>query len=146
MKNDLLNLIEQIDDIKTHFHITGGNGIPRVNAIYDTSVFSAWKQEVQLELQAIYDRTQDKFIWNTLVNLNQKFNGWNDEIAFNELLGSLYAIRKNINKYYCYSEEMSVVKAKEKFTMLQKSPKIFISHSSSDKDYASKLIDLLEGI
>ncbi|WP_010237351.1 toll/interleukin-1 receptor domain-containing protein [Clostridium arbusti] len=30
--------------------------------------------------------------------------------------------------------------------MPQKSPKIFISHASSDKEYVSKLIDLLEGI
>jgi len=92
MKSDLLALIKQIDDIKTLFHIVGGNGIPRVNAIYDTSVFSTWKQEVQFELQDIYDRTKDKFIWNALVNLKQGFNGWKDETAFNELSGSCSSI------------------------------------------------------
>ena len=146
MKSDLLALIKRIDDIKTNFHIIGGVGTPRVNAIYNTSEFSSWKQEVQFELQDIYDRTKDKFIWNTLVNLQQGFNGWKDETAFNELSGSLNAICKNIHKYY-YSEEITAVKkAREEITMQQKSPKIFISHSSSDKDYVSKLIDLLEGI
>jgi len=100
MKSDLLYLIKQIDNIKMHFHIVGGNGTPRVNAIYDTSEFSAWKQEVQLELQDVYDRTKDKFIWSTLVNLKQGFNGWHDETTFNELSGSLHAICKNIDKYY----------------------------------------------
>ena len=32
----------------------------------------------QLELQDIYDRTQDKFIWDVLVLTNQGFNGWKD--------------------------------------------------------------------
>lgn len=146
MKRDLLYLIKQIDDIKTNFHIVGGNGIPRVNTIYDTSVFSTWKQEVQLELQDVYDRTNDNFIWSTLVILKQGFNGWHDEIKFNELSGSLYAISKNIDKYY-YSEGVtSSPKIKEEISLIQKSPKIFISHASSDKEYVSKLIELLEGI
>ncbi|WP_010237350.1 hypothetical protein [Clostridium arbusti] len=100
MKRDLLYLIKKIDDIKTHFHTMGWNGIPCVATIYDTSAFSTWKQEVQLELQEVYDRTKDKFIWDTLVNLRQGFNGCNDETKFNELSGSLYAISKNIDKYY----------------------------------------------
>lgn len=145
MKSDLLHLIKKIDDIKTCFHIVGGNGIPGVNTIYDTSVFSAWKQEVQLELQDVYDRTKDNFIWNTLVNLRQGFNGWNDETAFNELSGGLYAISKNIDKYYS-TEATEVKKIKEKITMLEKSPKIFISHSTSDKEYVLNLINLLESI
>ena len=35
MKNDLLCLIEQIDYIKSFFHIVGGTGIPQLNVIYD---------------------------------------------------------------------------------------------------------------
>jgi len=69
MKYDLLHLIKEVDGIKTNFYIAGGNGVPSVNTIYDTSGFSAWKQEVQLELQDVYDRTKDKFIWDTLVKL-----------------------------------------------------------------------------
>lgn len=146
MKNNLLNLIKNIDDIKNHFHISVGKGIPRGNIIYDTSEFPIWKQEVQFELQEVYDRTKDKFIWDTLVSLRQGFNGWNDETKFNELSGSLYAISKNIDKYYYSAEVTAVKKTKGEITMPQKSPKIFISHASSDKEYVSKLIDLLEGI
>ena len=138
--------VKQIDDIKTHFHVAGGNGIPLFNTIYDTSVFSIWKKEVQLELQDIYDRTKDKFIWNTLVNLKQGFNGWNDEKSFNEISGSLYAIRKNIDKYYVSEETIADKKTREEIIMSPKSPKIFISHSSSDKDYVCKLIELFESI
>ena len=54
MKNDLLCLIEQIDYIKSFFHIVGGTGIPQLNVIYDKAEFSAWKQELQLELEGIH--------------------------------------------------------------------------------------------
>lgn len=145
MKSDLLSLIEQINDIKKHFHYIGGNGISRDNVIYDTSVFATWKQEIQYELQDIYDRTKDNFIWDVLVILKQGFNGCKDEKEYNELSGSLYAIRKNIDKYY-YKEIVEIKNTKEKITMQQKSPKIFISHCSSDKNYVSKLINLLESI
>ena len=83
MKRDLLELINQIEHIKSLFHISGGNGMPQFNVIHDNPEFSAWKQEVQFELQDIYDRTRDKFIWNALVILEQDFNGWKDQKSFN---------------------------------------------------------------
>ena len=74
--------------------------MPQFNVVHDNPEFSAWKQEVQFELQDIYDRTNDNFIWNTLTSVKQDFNGWKDQTSFNELSGSLLAIRKNIDKYY----------------------------------------------
>lgn len=146
MKNDLLDLIKQIDDIKDHFHFIGGNGGDGNKVIYDTSEFSTWKQEVQLELQDIHDRTKDKFIWDTLVTLKQGFNGWHDLTSFNKIAGSLHAICKNIDRYY-YPEKISTIKeVKTIITMPQTLPKIFISHANSDKNYVSKLVDLFEGI
>jgi hypothetical protein len=127
MKKDLLGLISQIDNIRSHFHITGGNGIPLVNVIYDRVEFSIWKQEIQFKLQDIYDQTKDKSIWRALVILNQDFNGWKDEQSFNELSGSLFAIQKSIDRYYLVEAE-SFHNIKEVLTMKQKSPKIFISH------------------
>jgi len=145
VKNDLLELVNQIEHIKSLFHISGGNGMPQFNVVHDNPEFSVWKQEVQLELQDIYDRTRDKFIWNTLTILEQDFNGWKDQKSFNELSGSLLAIRKNIDKYY--SDEINTVSnIKEENTMSQKSPKIFISHSSQDKEYVTCLVDFLEDI
>jgi hypothetical protein len=145
VKNDLLGLIDQIDHIKSYFHITGGGTIPPVNVIYDRAEFSAWKQEIQFELQSIHDRTRDQFIWSTLVVLNQGFNGWKDERSFNELSGSLLAIRKNIDKYYLVENETDQI-VKKACIMPQKSPKVFISHSSQDKDYVTCLVDFLEDI
>ena len=145
MKSDLLELVNQIEHIKSLFHISGGNGMPQFNVVHDNPEFSVWKQEVQFELQDIYDRTRDKFIWNTLTSVKQDFNGWKDQTLFNELSGSLLAIRKNIDKYYP-DEINAVSNIVEANTMSQKSPKIFISHSSLDKEYVTYLVDFLESI
>lgn len=145
MKNDLIELISQIGDIKSHFHSIGGNGVPQMNVIHDTSEFAVWKQSIQFELQDIYDRTGDKFIWNALTDLKQGFNGWRDESQFNELEGNLLVIGKNIKKYY--PDKLPVeVESREENIEMQKRPKIFISHSSLDKDNVSALVELLEGI
>lgn len=147
MKNDLLCLIEQIDYIKSFFYTAGGAGIPRCNVIYDKAEFSAWKQELQLELEGIHERTHDKFILNILTLLNQGFNGWKDEQSYNELSGSLLAIRKNIDKYYPVEiNRTQNDTGREEQKMLQKSPKVFISHSSQDEKYVSRIVDLLEDI
>lgn len=145
MKNDLLALVDQTDYIKSFFHVSGGNGMPSVNVIYNTVEFSAWKQEIQFELQGIYDRTKDQFIWNLLVILSQGFNGWKDEQSFNELSGGLLAVKKNIQKYYADESEV-IMCDREVLSMQLKSPKIFISHSSEDKDYVNCLVDFLEDI
>ena len=145
VKSDLLELVNQIEHIKSLFHISGGNGMPQFNVVHDNPEFSAWKQEVQFELQDIYDRTNDNFIWNTLTSVKQDFNGWKDQTSFNELSGSLLAIRKNIDKYYP-DEINTVSNIVEANTMSQKSPKIFISHSSLDKEYVTYLVDFLESI
>lgn len=143
MKSDLLNLIEKIDNIKTNF--SSSESSFKTIMIYNNPVFQEWKQEVQLNLQDIYDRTSDSFIWNALVNVKQGFNGWNDEQKFNELSGSLLAIKKNIDKYYP-SEIGSIQNTKEVQSMPKKSPKVFISHSSLDKEYVTYLVDFLEDI
>lgn len=140
-----MDLVKQIDIMKSHFHIAGGRSLPTHNVIYDAPEFSNWKQEIQLILQEIYDRTKDKFIWGILVILEQKFNGWNDERYFNELAGGLIAISKNIDKYYS-SQTSTPNKIEEAQIVKQKSPKIFISHASLDKGYVSKLVGLLENI
>jgi hypothetical protein len=145
VKNDLLSLIDQINCIKSCFHMTGGKGVPQVNIIYDRLEFVEWKQEIQLELQDIYDRTNDQFIWRTLILLNQRYDGWKDEQAFKELCGSLLAIRKNIEKYYL-ADNQAMELGEETNATHHKKPKIFISHSSQDKNYANYIVDLLEDI
>ncbi|MCM1501010.1 MAG: hypothetical protein NC124_21335, partial [Clostridium sp.] len=61
MKKDMLNLIAQVDDIKKGFHIAGEEGVPKRKVIHDDEKFLVWRQELQLELQNIYDSTKDQF-------------------------------------------------------------------------------------
>lgn len=140
MREQLISLVNEMDNIKQEFKISGGNGFPAINTIYDNEKFLRWKQEVHFELQEIYDRTKDKYIWNVLVLIQQRFNGWNDESSFNELSGSLVTIKKNIIKYYpenTYEKEIN---------MLTKKPKVFISHASADIHYVKHIVELLEYI
>lgn len=142
MKDRLLELIGQIDTVKSHFKTTGAStrGFPVTSTIYNTPEFSEWSQALQFELQEIYDRTHDKFIWSTLVIIEQGFNGWKDQKSFVDLSGKLHAIQENIEKYYP-TETPETLYVTEVETM--KTPKIFISHSSKDEKYVSALVDLL---
>ncbi len=106
MKNDLLALIEQVDDILPLFHLKGGNGIPVVEVISDNPDFMKWKGRVQFELQSIYDRTKDNFISDTLVILKKGFSGWHDKRSFIDLHGKLLAIKENIDTYYPNTTEL----------------------------------------
>ncbi len=111
MREDLLKLIDNTERIRDKFHVIGGQNSPAHNVIYNDADFSTWKREVQLELQDIFDRTHDQFVWDVLILTKQGFNGWKDEKSFNELNGSLQAIRKNIDKYY--PEEKGLVLVEE---------------------------------
>ncbi len=106
MKNDLLKLIEQANDILLLFYLKDGNGIPVVEVISDNPVFMEWRGRVQFELQSIYDRTKDNFIWDALVILKQDFNGRHDKRSFIDLRGKLLAIKENIDTYYPNTTEL----------------------------------------
>lgn len=145
MKLDLLYLIEQIDEVEAHFHVVDSIYCTKIKKIQDRPQFSKWKQALLFELNEIYDRTRDNYIANTLSILNTGFKGSRDEQSFNELTGSLLAIKKNINKYYP-TESKSTVNDNDKTKEVIKSPKIFISHSSYDADYVSNIVELLEDL
>lgn len=145
MRDNLLELINQIGHIRSLFYVPNLEGVPQLKTIYDNAEFCAWKQELQLELEDIHERTRDKFIWSTLVTIRQGFSGWHDEKSFNELCGSLLAIQKNIAKYYPEEIESREI-VEEGSLMPKKSPKVFISHCSKDKDYVLSLVELLEDI
>lgn len=139
-------LIDQMDEIESLFHPTGGNGVPTTNTIHDVQEFQDWVQEVNLELRAIYDRTNDHFIWETLNLLSRKMNGLNDKQVFSELKGKLRAIRRNVDNYNPEDLEEQKTTVKGKATQVKKTPKIFISHSSKDVAYVKKIVNLLDGM
>lgn len=141
MKKQLLELIGQIDEIETRFELVESKGFPTINKIYTDLRFCEWKAELELELQQIYNKKRDRFIWDALSILRQGFNGWNDEKSFVQIRGKLLAIEKNIDLYY-ETEPMNMVDTGK----VGKMKKVFISHSSGDKDYVEKIVELLTDI
>ena len=147
MKKDLLELIDAIPEIETKFRTVVPSG--RVvmlsgEFIYDNPDFIEWKEAVEFELQQIYDRTMDTYVWNIInsTGVIHKFKGnnFNERENFNKLKSSLLVIRKNIDKYFPKEE----IEEMREDTMLK--PKIFISHSSADLKYVEPLVELLADI
>ncbi|WOO35114.1 toll/interleukin-1 receptor domain-containing protein [Anaerocolumna sp. AGMB13020] len=139
----LKELIEQIDDIQKLFHPMGGN-YSFAKEIHDNPEYQEWVQEIILLLQEIYDRLHDQFIWSSLNILNQNMNGLNDEDIFNEIRGKLKVIGKHLEKYYprniCIAEERDIMESN------RKSPMVFISHSSKDREAASNIVQLIKNM
>ena len=147
MKKDLLKLIDDIPKIETKFRTivpSGGLMMPPGDFIYDDPDFIEWKAAVEYELQQIYDRTKDKYIWNIInaTGVIHEFRGnnFNDRENFNRLKSHLRVIQKNIDRYFLKDE----VKDVEESTMLKS--KIFISHSSTDLKYVEPFVELLADI
>ena len=147
MKKDLLELIDAIPEIETKFRTVVPPErviMPSGEFIYDNPDFIEWKEAVEFELQQIYDRTMDTYIWNIInstgVIHNFKGNNFNERENFNKLKSSLFVIRKNIDKYFPTEK----IEKMEEDTMLK--PKIFISHSSADLKYVEPLVELLADI
>lgn len=139
MKEDLIQLIDDIPNIKKNFHVVGCDGMPSENVIYDVQEFQDWKQSVCLELQEITDRMSDQYISDLLTLFKKNMNGFNDEGVFIEMEGKLKAIKKNIDRYYVQERALDAMEA-------NKTPKIFISHSTDDKAVVEKLVNLLREI
>lgn len=141
MKEDFYKLIAQMENIESMFHSvppSKGFSMPSLRVIHDVSEFQTWIQQVQIELQEIVDRTEDQFAIDTLQCAKARYDGWNDAKHFSALKGKLNAMEHRIDKYYAEGgvAEMAI----------KKQPKVFISHSSRDKEYVSKLVELLEGM
>lgn len=147
MKKDLLELIDAIPEIETKFRTVVPPErviMPSGEFIYDNPDFIEWKEAVEFELQQIYDRTMDTYIWNIInstgVIHNFKGNNFNERENFNKLKSSLFVIRKNIDKYFPTEK----IEKMAEDTMLK--PKIFISHSSADLKYVEPFVELLADI
>lgn len=142
MKQDLLDLINQIEEIRTHF--SDGGDSRGSTRIFNNSEFTIWKSGLQLYLQDIFDVSKDDFIGHTLIIIKKGFKGLHDVRKFNELTGNLIAIKNNINKYY--PNEVVQITIMEEKIVEKKQPKIFISHSSEDAAYMEILVKLLNVI
>ncbi len=143
MKKDLMSLIDAQDEIEKLFHTVGGNFMPDTETIYDVQEFQDWLMEIKLELQDIFDRTHDQFVWETINVCGKNMNGITDKRVFAEIKGRTKAIRKNIDKYY---PEENVSREVTNIMSMQKKPLIFISHSSANKEQVKLLVNLMRAI
>ncbi len=147
MKKDLIELIDSQKEIEKMFHSFDGGMGTSFERISDVPEFQSWIQEIKLELQEIYDRTHDTFVWETVNLCGKRLDGFTEKKYFIELVGKLQAIRKHIDKYY--PEEKEVLELSQlqggAFEM-KKKPLIFISHSSKNKDQVAKIAELLRSI
>ena len=129
------------------FHPFGGGMGTSFERISDVPEFQNWLQEIKLELQGIYDRTHDTFVWETINFCGKRLDGFTEKKYFIELVGKLQAIRKNIDKYYPDEEkESGLSHSQGDASGMKKKPLIFISHSSKNKDQVAKIADLLRSI
>ena len=147
MKKDLIKLIDSRKEIEKMFHPFDGGKGTSFELISDVPEFQNWLQEIKLELQGIYDRTHDTFVWETINLCGKRLDGFTEKKYFIELVGKLQAIRKNIDKYYPDEEkESGLSHSQGGASSMKKKPLIFISHSSKNKDQVAKIADLLRSI
>lgn len=147
MKKDLIKLIDSRKEIEKMFHPFGGGMGTSFERISDVPEFQNWLQEIKLELQGIYDRTHDTFVWETINLCGKRLDGFTEKKYFIELVGKLQAIRKNIDKYYQDEEkELGLSHSQGGASGMKKKSLIFISHSSKNKDQVAKIADLLRSI
>lgn len=147
MKEDLIELIDSQKEIEKKFHQFDGGMGTSFERISDVPEFQNWLQEIKLELQGIYDRTHDTFVWETINLCGKRLDGFTEKRYFIELVGKLQVIRKNIDKYYP-EEKTELVHSQLQGGVLdmKKKPLIFISHSSENKAQVAKIADLLRSI
>ena len=150
MKEKLLQLIDQIDEIESLFH-QGAGSVP-ILVIYDQQEFRIWLQQLKLVLQEIYDRTHDAFILDTIHDASANFNGWRDKTMFDKIKGDLLAIKSNVDTYYLQEQQTSQSKTASTIRTdkvelnMEKQPKIFISHKKEDLPFVEKIVHLIENI
>lgn len=147
MKEDLIELIDSQKEIEKKFHQFDGGMGKSFERISDVPEFQNWIQEIKLELQGIYDRTHDTFVWETINLCGKRLDGFTEKRYFIELVGKLQAIRKNIDKYYPEEKtELEHSQLQGGILDMKKKPLIFISHSSENKAQVAKIADLLRSI
>lgn len=143
MKDRLLKLISQIDEIEKLFHPAYGS-YAGLEIIYDTQEFTIWLQAVKAELRDIHKRTNDFFIFDAIHDLGG-FNGWQDRRQFDKVKGDLLAIKDNIDAYYPM-QKPAIARTDKEANKMKKQPKIFISHSTKDVEYATQLVTLFDNM
>lgn len=86
MKKDLIELIDSQKEIEEKFHPFNGGMGTSFERISDVPEFQSWIQEIKLELQEIYDRTHDTFVWETVNLCSKRLDGFTEKNIFLSLV------------------------------------------------------------
>jgi hypothetical protein len=139
-KEELILLIQTVDKIEKLFHNPEGE-VKSNGEIHDVREYQEWIQQVTMYLQDVFDRTHDKFVYDSINICKKRMNGINDRNLFTEIVGRLKSIEINIEKYYTQNNTES---GESTVKPVKKSPLIFISHSSQDKAHVELIVKLLK--
>lgn len=135
MRKQLVDLWGKKDNIQRLFHQESG-GYCTVSCIYDVPEFIEWKEAVLYELEVLSKDNSSAFVDDTMEILREQWSGWTDKDNFNQLVGKLKVIVND------YEDEQRIDNDIEK----TKTSKLFISHSTEDKEYVRKIVELFEDI
>ena len=134
-ESTLEGLLHEMDDLESEFKLTPKvSGIPSVKTIHNNPKFLLWRSKITNELDGNTNLLAQKILQEL-----EYFNRWNDESLFNNIKANLTVLVQE------HSKENTTLMNKHDSNSLndQQSHKLFISHSSEDKEYVEAFVEML---
>ena len=101
----ILKLISELPEIKKSFHMTGGDGFPFCNVIYDTDTFAVWKENMKYELLKL---EQTPFVAEFIETL-ETFDGWRDEESFRIIESKAATMKNNFSDFFNTNDQKALI-------------------------------------